>query len=1525
MTPDSMPTDSSALMKKALLELKELRTKLSQRERAESEGIAIIGMGCRFPGGANSPADYWQLLQEGRDAIREVPQDRWNLEDYYDCDPNVPGKMYTRSGGFIDRVDGFDPLFFGISPREAKVMDPQQRLLLEVCWEALEQVGLVPAHLKRSQTGVFVGLCTDDYALMTVHQGDPSRPSLDAYSNLGVTRSIAVGRIAHVLGLNGPNIAIDTACSSSLVAVHLACQSLRNQESNLALAGGVNLMLSPASTIGLCRLKALSPDGRCKTFDAAANGMARGEGCGVVVLKRLSDAITDGDRILAVIRGSAVNHDGSSSGLTVPNEFAQAALMQKALENAKLSAETISYIEAHGTGTALGDPIELEALASVYGQNRSPQHPLIVGSVKTNLGHLEAAAGIAGLIKVVLALQHQEIPPHLHFHQPNPHVNWDALPVVVPTHSYAWRAAQTPRRAGISSFGLSGTNAHLIVEEAPPETAVSPALEHPLHLLVLSAKSFDALEQLIERYQLFLQTHSNLSLATLCFSANTRRSRFEYQCCFIAQDLQQLQQQFSHWQDEKTTGVFWEKRQQTGVSKIAFLFTGQGSQVAEMGKELYQTQLIFRETLNRCAEILQPLLGLSLLDILYPKTPEEYALIHETRYTQPAIFALEYALFKVWESWGVQPHWVMGHSVGEYVAATVAGVFSLEAGLTLIAHRGRLMQELSQTGAMFAVFADVETVRSAISSESTAVAIAAINGPKNIVISGEIEALERIVTGLELQGLKTVQLKVNRGFHSPLVTPLLTEFREIAQKRINYRSPTMKLVSTVTGDEIKDDIATPEYWCQQIQKTVQFAKAVKTLEKQEIEVFVEIGSKPILLEMARESVQNSQLVYLPSLRPGKSDWLQMLESFAQLLLKGISIKGSGFYQGYAQKSIDLPTYPWQRKRYWAVESSQHRESLFSTEITQLLNEGNREQLTKIVLESGRFSAEKTGDILGVIEVLIQAYQNPLNLQDVPTDFLLSPTELKNQLQPQLDAFMEDESLEIYWQVLNDLEGLTADYLIAAFYKMGWQFPIGKSFSTLDIATQLGIVDKHHKLLIRLLEMLAEIQVIKKVNQDWQVVEKPNKPNPENLHQTLIEKCPQARAELTVVERCGSHLVPVLKGECDPLQSLFPAADVTLATELYQNAPFSRVMNTLIQKTLLSALEKVPPTKLIRILEIGAGTGGTTAYLLPHLNPQTTEYVFTDISPLFTTKASQKFQNYPFVLYQVLNLEKGPFEQNFLKSHYHIIIAANVVHATANLRRSLAHLHQMLAPEGLLILLETTAKQRWIDLFAGFTGGWWKFTDFDLRPNHPLISAETWEFLLKETGFETTATLKPSLKNQPVTAQPAIILAQSPQGEVELNQLPLKPNSSLKKSAKIETVSIREQLTTVSPGEGKMMLISYLQEQLRLVLGLELNELPQPQQGFFEIGLDSLTAVELKNRLEVDLKAELPATLAFDCPNIQALSEYIAQTVLGWLGGDQPDNSLQSDPPQEMMQFSEDELDALIEQEVAEIEQFLKDK
>ena len=1304
-------------LKQALLALDEMQSRVKEVERARREPLAIIGMGCRFPGGAENPERYWQLLRDGVDAITEVPADRWDADAYYDPDPEAPGKIVTRQGGFVEQLREFDAAFFGISPREAVSLDPQQRLLLEVAWEALENAGVAPDALAGSPAGVFVAICTNDYSQ---HLAARAAEEIDAYMATGTAHSVAAGRLSYLLGLQGPCVAIDTACSSSLVTTHLACQSLRNGECDLALAAGVSRILSPTISINFSRARMLAPDGRCRTFDASADGFGRGEGCGVIVLKRLSDALAEGDDVCAVIRGSALNQDGRTSGLTVPSGPSQAAVIRRALEDASVAPVQVGYIEAHGTGTALGDPIEVRALGTVFEEGRDPERPLVIGSVKTNLGHLDAAAGVAGLIKTVLALQNEAIPPHLHFRQPNPHIAWAELPVTVPTKLRPWLPEQQPRLAGVSGFGFGGTNAHVVLQEAPTREPEQVGVERPLHLLTLSAKTPEALRELASRYHAHLAANSDLSLGDVCATASAGRSHFQHRLGLVAETTAEAREQLAAFlAGEERDAIITGRARPDGQHDVAFLFTAQGPGVSPqnpaageaitrpllaqplgseemplsyvgMGREFYDTQPTFRQALDRCDEILRPALERPLTEMLDASSAEG------TAHAEPVVFALEYALAQVWRSWGIDPAAVGGEGVGEYVAACVAGVLTLEDGLKLVAERMRLMQTCPQESQRRAAF------RQALGEVT-------FSAPQ-ISVVGNVAHFRRCAT---LPG------------------------------------------GSASGTEPHEQLRS------QSQGSRSAHICEKALRGQGCDLIVEIGSAPTDCRPDLLCIRSSP------------DWPTMLCSLAKLYVQGVAVDWPSFCRGYAHRRVVLPTYPFQRQSYW-VEAGPKA----SAAPGALLCEADPEQLAEQLAESGAFSEDEKRLLPRVVAEIVKQQRQQAEtaaIQDwlyevewqpkpresgtLPGSALPSPQEIREAVLPERAELIAQSDMDVYREIIPQLEAASVAYIMSAFSEMGWPFQVGDGFSTASARERLGVAPQHERLFARLLAILSEDGLITRVDDWWLVAKSLEVCEPERQMNALRDRYPIAEAELAMLARCAGRLAEVLRGECDPLQLLFPDGDLASAERLYGDAPVAQVMNVLTQKAVLSAVRQIAPARGARIIEIGAGTGGTTSYLLPHLPANTAQCVFTDLSPLFTAKARERFRDHAFVSYRVLDIEQDPETQGFGREEYDLVIAGNVLHATRDLRQTLQHVRQLLAPGGLLVLQEVTSRQRWVDLIFGLTEGWWRFADHELRPSHPLLTAPQWKELVDQNGFTEAVNVAPEADEHEVLARQAVIVAQ----------------------------------------------------------------------------------------------------------------------------------------------------------------------
>ncbi|MFD0904629.1 type I polyketide synthase [Actinomadura sediminis] len=897
-------TDEARLvdyLRRATGELRETRRRLADAERRAREPIAITGMGCRFPGGATGPAGLWRLVADGADAVSGFPRDRgWDLDGLYHPDPSHSGTAYVREGGFLHDAADFDADFFGIGPREALAMDPQQRLLLETSWEAFEDARIDPASLRGGDTGVFAGVMYHDYGTHV-----PRIPAaLDGYAGHGSAGSLVSGRVAYTFGLEGPAVTVDTACSSSLVALHLAVQSLRRGECSLALAGGVTVMATPDSFVLFSRQRGLAPDGRCKAYASAADGVGWSEGVGMLVLERLSDARRNGRRVLAVLRGSAVNQDGASSSISTPNGPSQQRVMREALADAGLSPSDVDVVEGHGTGTRLGDPIEVQALQGVYGRDRD--RALLLGSVKSNLGHTQAAAGVAGVIKMVLALRRGVVPRTLHVDEPSGEVDWSSGAVELVTEDCAWPETGRVRRAGVSSFGISGTNAHLIVEEAPEpeqepghEPAGAPATDTAV-LVAVSARNDDALRAMGARLADALERESAPHVPDLAFTSATARATFDHRAVVVADGpasaLRGLRALAGGEHDQAVvTG-----RETAGRSAV--VFSGQGAQRAGMGRGLSEAFPVFAEAFE---EVCGHFPGLREVVWEHPE------LLDRTEYAQCGLFAFEVALFRLVESWGVVPDFVAGHSIGEVTAAHVAGVWSLEDACRVVRARASLMGALPAGGAMVAVQASEDEL-----VLPSGVEVAAVNGPSSVVLSGDEDAVARVAAEWKDRGRKTTPLKVSHAFHSAQMEPMLEEYAEVLAS-VTFHPPTIPLVSTVTGERADEELVDPGYWLRNVRETVRFADAVRTLEGEGVRTFVEVGPSAVLSATGPHCLsEDGDAAFVPLADKEGRERAAFARGMAHLWTRGVELDRREFAGTPTARHVDLPTYPFQRRRFW---------------------------------------------------------------------------------------------------------------------------------------------------------------------------------------------------------------------------------------------------------------------------------------------------------------------------------------------------------------------------------------------------------------------------------------------------------------------------------------------------------------------------------------------------------------------------------------------------------------------------------
>ncbi|MCU1242343.1 MAG: polyketide synthase [Candidatus Acidoferrum typicum] len=889
------------------------------------EPVAIIGMACRFPG-ADSRQDLWNLLRNGLPAIGEMPPNRFDIDSYVDPTPNVPGKIVSRRGGFLRDVDRFDTYFFGIAPREAERIDPQQRLLLELGWEVFEDAGLLPERLAASRTGVFVGMWTNEYEDCMFN----ASYDCDLYTTTGGGRYAASGRLSYAFDLRGPSMTVDTACSSSLVAVHLACQSLRLGESTMALAGGVNLIFQPHISIGYSRGRMLSPDGQCKFGDASADGYVRSEGAGLVLLKSLSRALADGDRIHALILGSSVNNDGGASGLLVaPSADAQEEMLTRAYEDAGVAPGQVHYVEAHGTGTRVGDPVELKALAAVLGRDRPKDRPAQLGSIKANIGHTEAASGIAGLIKAVLVLQNRLVPGNPHFREPNPNIPWSTLPMLMKRELAPLWVTSGPAIAGVNSFGITGTNAHIVLQEAPvrearnetPEADIPMAKREarPPFLLPVSARSAEALRALALSYDRWLGQEGLPDLYDIACNAALRRTHHEYRLSLSVHSVEDLRECLHAFLAGEIRAGVTQSIKPAKPDKLVFVFPGQGSQWLGMGQVLLEREPVFRNALRECEQALRRYVDWSLLEQLAAAEPESRS--DEIDIVQPMLFSIQVALAALWSSWGIRPDAVVGQSMGEIAAAYVAGALNLDDAARVICRRSQIMRRVSGKGSMALVDLSFEQASEAIRGLEDQVSIALSNSARSTVLAGDPATLESLIDRFERKSIFCRRIKVDVASHSPQMDPLRSDLLQ-AIEGIAPQASTIPTYSTVTGQRMEGSGFDAQYWADNLRKPGLFSTAIKALQSDGSSVFVEISPHPILLPSIREDFQLSghEAITLPSMRRGENDFTVMLESLGSLHAHGYVVNWGSLYP-IPGPHVDLPKYPWQRERFWYESST----------------------------------------------------------------------------------------------------------------------------------------------------------------------------------------------------------------------------------------------------------------------------------------------------------------------------------------------------------------------------------------------------------------------------------------------------------------------------------------------------------------------------------------------------------------------------------------------------------------------------
>jgi acyl transferase domain-containing protein len=1395
-------TDMEATLKRALLELRTLRSRLEETEGRRHAPVAVVGMGLRLPGGVEDADGLEQLLWGGVDAIDDIPAGRWSMETLLDDDPDAPGKMSTRFGGFLDGVDRFDAGFFGISPREAASMDPQQRLLLELAWESLENAAIPPDSLNGSRMGVYMGVANVDYGRVTFG----NREEIDAYFATGTCSSIVAGRISYTLGVTGPAATIDTACSSSLVALHLACQALRLGECDAALAGGVNLILAPEMNISFTKGRMMAPDGRCKTFDAAADGYVRAEGGVVLALKLERDARAAGDRILAVVRGSAINQDGRSNGITAPNGPSQEAVIRAALANAGVAAADVGYVEAHGTGTPLGDPIEMGALQAVYGQSG---RILSVGSIKTNIGHTEAAAGLAGVAKAILALQKASIPPSLNFKTGNPHIDWSAG-IEVPTAARPFpRDARGRLVAGVSAFGFSGTNAHVILESAEPVGVDAPDTERPAHILALSAQTDEALCALAERWKTRFETPD--LAAELCHTANSGRAQLIRRAAIVGR----RSQDFADTLDALARGEAAPYLVTGGVGaaapKVAFLFTGQGAHFPGMGRELYETSPTFREALDACSAAAAPHLDADLLTAMFSDDP---AALEDPLLIQPAGFALQIALLALWRSWGVEPMAALGHSLGEYAAAFAAGIMSLGDAMRVVVARGRGAALCVGQGAMVAVSVPRDVFDRGLATIG-GLEIAGHNAPQDFVVSGSPEAVAALASFVHGEKGRAKVLAVPFGSHSRWVEPALPPL-SAALAQAHFRPSGLALAANVSGQlAAADEMSNPDYWLAQMRMPVRFAEGIEALSALGITHYVEIGPHPVLCAAGAECL-GDQPKWLASMRRDGSAWTDLLEGVQRLFADGARIDWNGFDAGYRRRKLAGPTYPFRRRRYWIDAPETSATALPASAIWARTSAAAERQseVGPLGLDAAAYPAR-----WALLERIALA-QTTVLLREAGL-YLASESYSLDEIAARTAVTAEYRGLLRRW-----LDRLAASGALSAD---GAVYSSGRALAAPDLEA-----------------MWAEAEVLFADNQEL----------------------------FAYIRHCGWIMGDVVTGRESPLETLFPGGGFDLAQGLYERSQTMRYINGVAAAA--AAAFGTGVGRPLCVLEVGGGTGSTTQAVAAAL-PASAVYHFTDVSDLFLDRARERFAAHPNIRYGRFDLDRPLADQGYGPGQCDLIVAANAVHACSDLAATLSNLRTLLAPGGMLALVESTTPFAWFDFTTSLIEGWRKHDD-GLRTDGPLLRPEVWRRALAEAGFAQVG-VWPEAGAPGDTLGQHLVLAQvegelrSRAADADFGAVAAAP-AALKAIAELPSLDI----LAVPAAERAHAMRDFVRGEVMAVLRRDHTDPAAGHVRFADLGMDSLMAVQLRNRLAQGLAKPLATSVMFDHPSIEAMSTYLLDAI-----------------------------------------------